>query len=173
MSIFFCIFREKFTMNKVVGWLVVGGVGYWLFDTWGKQAIAAYNLGFRFNNVHYVGLGKTSTSFRFELLIDVMNSSIFDIYIQKFDFDILFNSEPISYISKTQNTLFAGRTITTIPILVDIDIRKTLEQLIEQIQSGYYDNWLFEIKGTLYTKNLTIPLNIEFNYQDFSKLLKL
>ena len=157
-------------MNKT-GWLVVGGVGYWLFHTFGKQAVAAYNLGFAFNNVHYKGIGKTSTSFRFELLIDVKNSSIFDIYIQKFELEVLFNKEPISYINKTQNTLFAGKTITTVPILVDIDIKKTLQQLIQQISSGYYDNWLFEVKGTLYTKNLTIPLNLEFNFQDFQKLL--
>jgi len=159
------------SMKNVAGWLIAGGVAYFLFDMFGKQAIAAYNLGFAFNDVHYKGRGNSATSLKFELLIDVSNTSIFDIYVDIFEFDVLFNHETISKINKEQHTLFEGKTITTVPILIDLDIKTTFEQLLAQIQSGYYDNWLFEIKGKLHTRNITIPLNIEFNFQDFQKLI--
>jgi len=170
--IFFLYIRGKFReMNKAVKWIVLGGVGWWLFDMFGKQAIAAYNLGFRLNDVRYKGRGNIATSLKFELLIDVSNTSIFDIYVDKFELDVLFNHNSISKINKEQHTLFQGKTITTIPIIIDIDIKTTWDTLLSQIQSGYFDNWLFEVKGNLYTKNITVPLNVEFNFQDFQKLL--
>ena len=156
--------------RKVIGWAAFGGLCYGAFHLWGKQAIAAYNLKFRFNNVHYKGRGDGATDLKFELLIDVWNDSIFDLYVKKFDFEILFNHENISVVSKEQNTLLTGNTILTVPILVNIDLRTTWETLLAQITSGYWDNWLFEVKGTIATSNIKIPLNLSFNYYDFFKV---
>ncbi|MDR2653018.1 MAG: hypothetical protein LBC68_12035 [Prevotellaceae bacterium] len=134
---------------------------------YGQQYIAARGLGFKIADVNYKGLGNSDTSFKFEILVDCASTSQFDIYIQKFDFEILFNHEQIALVQKEQNTLFVHRCITTIPIIVDIDIKMTWEKLLEQVRSGYLDNWLFEIKGTIYTKNIKLPLNLEFNYYNF------
>jgi len=81
--------------------------------------------------------------------------------------DLLFNGMAVGKITSNINRYIFEKSETIIPITLKLHYRDIGSEIWNHIISGgRIDDWLLQIKGSTNIQNITIPLNINFVFQD-------
>lgn len=147
--------------DKIYWWL---GIGAALWMLWGRTANTIINLGFKLIGIQVVSLTQETTTLN--LQIAIKNPTLHTLTLWAIKFNLAFNGEQIAVIDQAINRKIQGKGITTLNIQVTINNSETVNKLVEQLNSGMYDNWTIGLSGNVRVDNSNYPFSAVFFAED-------
>lgn len=147
--------------NKKYLWLGIGAALWLLF---GRTANTIINLGFKLVGIQIVTLSKETTTLN--LQIAIKNPTLHTLTLWAIRFNLAFNGEQIATINQQINRKIYSKQVTTLNIQVTINNTETVNKLVEQLNSGTFDNWTVGLSGNVKVDNSYYPFSVVFFAED-------
>ena len=147
--------------NKKYWWL---GIGTALWLLWGKTAYTTLNLGFKLVGIQLLSYNTNKTTLN--LQIAIKNPTIYTLTIWFIRFKLSFNGIYIAEINQQINRKVVGKGVTTINIQTTINNNEVVNQLVNQLNSGIFDNWDIGLSGKVKVDNSYYPFSAVFFAED-------
>lgn len=147
--------------NKFI-WLFGIGAALWLL--WGRTANTIINLGFKLIGIQVVSLSQETTTLN--LQVAIKNPTLHTLTLWGIKFNLSFNGEYIATIDQQINRKIRSKDVTTLNIQVTINNTEIVNKLVEQLNSGLYDNWNIGLAGNIRVDNSYYPFSAVFFAED-------
>lgn len=147
--------------NKFI-WLFGIGAALWLL--WGRTLNSIINLGFKLIGIQVVSLTQETTTLN--LQIAIKNPTLHTLTLWGIKFNLSFNGEYIATIDQQINRKIRSKDVTTLNIQVTINNTEIVNKLVEQLNSGLYDNWNIGLAGNIRVDNSYYPFSAVFFAED-------
>lgn len=147
--------------NKFI-WLFGIGAALWLL--WGRTLNSIINLGFKLIGIQVVSLTQETTTLN--LQIAIKNPTLHTLTLWVIKFSLSFNGEYIATIDQQINRKIRSKDVTTLNIQVTINNTEIVNKLVEQLNSGLYDNWNIGLAGNIRVDNSYYPFSAVFFAED-------
>lgn len=147
--------------DKIYWWL---GIGAALWMLWGRTANTIINLGFKLIGIQVVSLTQETTTLN--LQIAIKNPTLHTLTLWAIKFNLAFNGEVIATINQQINRKVYSKQVTTLNIQVTIKNTETVNKLVEQLNSGTFDNWTVGLSGNVRVDNSYYPFSVVFFAED-------
>ncbi len=147
--------------DKIYWWL---GIGAALWMLWGRTANTIINLGFKLIGIQVVSLTQETTTLNLQLAIK--NPTLHTLTLWAIDFSLSFNGELIAVINQTINRKIQAKEVTTVNVQVTVKNRDVVNKLVEQLNSGTFDNWTIGLSGNVTVDNSYYPFSAVFFAED-------
>lgn len=147
--------------DKIYWWL---GIGAALWMLWGRTVNTIINLGFKLIGIQVVSLTQETTTLN--LQIAIKNPTLHTLTLWAIKFNLSFNGEQIAVIDQAINRKIQGKEVTILNIQVTINNTETVNKLVEQLNSGIYDNWTIGLSGDVRVDNSYYPFSVVFFAED-------
>lgn len=147
--------------NKFI-WLFGIGAALWLL--WGRTLNSIINLGFKLIGIQVVSLSNETTTLN--LQVAIKNPTLYTLTLWAIKFNLSFNGEYIATIDQQINRKIRSKDVTTLNIQVTINNTEIVNKLVEQLNSGLYDNWNIGLAGNIRVDNSYYPFSVVFFAED-------
>lgn len=147
--------------DKIYWWL---GIGAALWLLWGRTVNTIINLGFKLIGFQVVSLSQETTTLN--LQIAIKNPTLHTLTLWAIKFNLTFNGEQIAVIDQAINRKIQGKGVTTLNIQATINNTEVVNKLVEQLNSGLYDNWNIGMAGNIRVDNSYFPFSVVFFAED-------
>ena len=147
--------------NKFI-WLFGIGAALWLL--WGRTLNSIINLGFKLIGIQVVSLSQETTTLN--LQVAIKNPTLHTLTLWGIKFNLSFNGEYIATIDQQINRKIRSKDVTTLNIQVTINNTEIVNKLVEQLNSGLYDNWNIGLAGNIRVDNSYYPFSAVFFAED-------
>ena len=147
--------------NKFI-WLFGIGAALWLL--WGRTLNSIINLGFKLIGIQVVSLTQETTTLN--LQVAIKNPTLHTLTLWGIKFNLSFNGEYIATIDQQINRKIKSKDVTTLNIQVTINNTEIVNKLVEQLNSGLYDNWNIGLAGNIRVDNSYYPFSAVFFAED-------
>lgn len=143
-------------------WLFGIGAALWLL--WGRTVNSIINLGFKLAGIQVVSFSKETTTLN--LQVAIKNPTLHTLTLWGIKFNLSFNGEHIANIDQQINRKIKSRAVSVINIQVTIKNTEVVNKLVEQLNSGLYDNWNIGMSGNVRVDNSYYPFSVVFFAED-------
>ena len=147
--------------NKFV-WLFGIGTALWLL--WGRTINSIINLGFKLIGIQVVSLTQETTTLN--LNVAIKNPTLHTLTLWGIKFNLSFNGDHIANIDQQINRKIVSKAVSTLNIQVTIKNTEVVNKLVEQLNSGLYDNWNIGMSGNVRVDNSYFPFSVVFFAED-------
>lgn len=147
--------------NKFI-WLFGIGAALWLL--WGRTLNSIINLGFKLVGIQVVSLSKETTTLN--LQVAIKNPTLHTLTLWAIKFNLSFNGEHIANIDQQINRKIRSQVVSIINIQITINNTEVVNKLVEQLNSGLYDNWNIGMSGNVRVDNSYYPFSVVFFAED-------
>lgn len=147
--------------NKFI-WLFGIGAALWLL--WGRTINSIINLGFKLVGIQVVSLSQETTTLN--LQVAIKNPTLHTLTLWGIKFNLSFNGEYIANIDQQINRKIRSQAVSIINIQITINNTEVVNKLVEQLNSGLYDNWNIGMSGNVRVDNSYYPFSVVFFAED-------
>lgn len=146
---------KKEKENNTLAWLL--GIGFiWVLA--GRTAYTALRLAFKLVGLRLVSISQENT--KINLDIAIRNPTAYNVIVRDIYCTLYLNDVAVGQISQIVNRRITAKGITVITIQATVFNSELMQQFVQQLQSGIYDNWTVRVAGSVSADNSRYPFDV-------------